>query len=750
MRFVLRNNSGASPAVRLAWLQAIGWTLVTGLLALRFQQVHGLRFSSGDDLLVHHYWLAGRIAEMADGFAVNGGRWYMALMVRIYGWVVSRQSEGFYVFLNLGSLVAGAAVPVLALRSRLPAGFLLLGAALLLGFLPVLRDTPPASFPFVYTIAFVPLGLAAAALLRHAERGGIGWLIAAAAGFAAALPWYETVTLLGAIYIAAIVLIGFCTLPERAARRRLAFGALLLFVVLLAYVASYLLFRAAHPTQYPGTSMLLAEPENILQTAWVYTASASPLARLFDPMRLSLYDQLGGILGNAWVALDWRETLRAMLAGDVFFATAVGIATGVALLRLRRTGDLRVLALLLIASLGMLLASNALPALSGQYQSWVIGGHQNWTGTIFSFFAGVLALAALLAALRIVVPDGPAATLFAVLVGGAATILAGAAAVQTRVSLEHMHRYSAPWLALRTTAACEPFRADLESRALVAPGLFRYHYLQSAAEGDGNGRYWSLVLQQAIRRPVEVVRLLPDADQRPRLEFEYRVGVTGALEFAAWRQDAQADVKLLLPRYFYGVVQYRRNGQGEAVVAEPSVKSPPCRSGYVLTLPGPVELGSIIASASAPSHIEPAHYVLGQHVSMAGTTRSEFLVEGWSFAEPAGVWSTDQVSRLRMQLDRVPRNEVQLVLAGNAYLNQKIPARSFDVSVNGIVAGQLHYAEGTVEQSVPIVPGMIGADRMLNIEIRPREIASPQDVGIGDGRRLGLFLQGFRLQLPKR
>jgi len=123
---------------------------------------------------------------------------------------------------------------------------------------------------------------------------------------------------------------------------------------------------------------------------------------------------------------------------------------------------------------------------------------------------------------------------------------------------------------------------------------------------------------------------------------------------------------------------------------------------------------------------------------------------GWSGAEKWGTWSDGDSALLLLALSSTPKNDLELLIDGHAFLTDKHPSQEVDVLVNGHHVDTLKYDLQT-NSGVRVVkmPKALALEKngQLLIRFNFKNPISPAELGLGtDARRLGLGIVSLELR----
>jgi hypothetical protein len=123
---------------------------------------------------------------------------------------------------------------------------------------------------------------------------------------------------------------------------------------------------------------------------------------------------------------------------------------------------------------------------------------------------------------------------------------------------------------------------------------------------------------------------------------------------------------------------------------------------------------------------------------------------GWAAAEKWGTWSDGDSALLLLALSSTPKNDLELLIHGHAFLTHKHPSQEVDVLVNGHYLDTLVYdllSNGGVR--VVKIPKALALEKngQLLIKFNFRNPISPAELGLSaDARRLGLGIVSLELR----
>jgi hypothetical protein len=470
-----------------------GGIIAVVLLIAAFPLVHA-GFATPDDFVYSRWAHSEKRWEYAWDAASAMGRFQMPFHIALNLVPYAPGNELFLKTLQIGGLVVTLLLfghTVARLADDVDDGLLavLLGAALLPN---MWEHFPYAAYPFVFAFGASVLMLALLAFRRDLDGAPRRFRLASALLFLVAALTYESFL----VYCVVFVLLAWQRKAKDGPRAVLGACAPILATVLL-YVMVYLAWRAANPSTYSGSQLVLDAP-SLLRAArvvWQFAVAALPgyVFTHFDAIHYRFAASpegfgrgVGALLTNARV--EW--VIKALL-----------VAFGVYLLQSDRGAAPRRRRLAGPALLGVLLfLIPALPlALTPKYQQWVAEGTPAYLVTFFSYFGVIVVLTALAAYLG----TSPSGRRPRRAVTVATAIAAALLGVVTDYGNQAMHRSQAlngqRWTMFRALMASEDFEQVQPGSRLLLSGLTTSLVL------GGYGPYvWQAWVQQQTGKAVTV------------------------------------------------------------------------------------------------------------------------------------------------------------------------------------------------------------------------------------------------------
>lgn len=130
--------------------------------------------------------------------------------------------------------------------------------------------------------------------------------------------------------------------------------------------------------------------------------------------------------------------------------------------------------------------------------------------------------------------------------------------------------------------------------------------------------------------------------------------------------------------------------------------------------------------------------------------RRDFIWQGWSGPEAWGTWSDGNRSSVLLDLSTAPKNDLELLIEGHAFLAEKHPTQEIDVVVNKHLLATLMYDQrsngGVRTVKIPKFLASENDGRLL-IYFNIKNPKSPAELGTsGDSRRLGLGIVSLEVK----
>jgi hypothetical protein len=161
-------------------------------------------------------------------------------------------------------------------------------------------------------------------------------------------------------------------------------------------------------------------------------------------------------------------------------------------------------------------------------------------------------------------------------------------------------------------------------------------------------------------------------------------------------------------------------------------------------------IGAIASISFGSNH--DFEYTMGRISFTSNGTGQKYAFYGWSDPEPGGTWSDGDTSLVFIDLanPRSLKNDVELLIEGNAFLTGKHPSQEIDILVNKHHIAKLKYdqqSNGEVRTvKIPKRLALESNGRLL-IRFNYKNPQSPEELGLSDdARRLGLSIVSLQLK----
>ncbi len=454
--------------------------------------------STSDDLVYEEAVNSGRLLAFAGELARGAGRFHHYLHVGLTGatYLLDAAQARRALALSVFLAAMGSFVFVAARAAGRPEAGLLAALAGVAFYQDNWHHNILTAYPLVFDSGLLCLAWAGYCLWRHARSLRPGWLAAANILCFAAFCHFEAFVCFVPL-LWAVVWLSRQDAPRAARLRTMAAASLSLPL----YVAIYLGYRLAHPSEYAGNAVALADPAVILKTVVAYSRSALPLGAF--PLNIEYLNRFP-IVGRELV-LTFGQHLGVLAANVADLPPtwpALGLlAGGVTGAVLWRAPRLRFRPIAALASVYAVFCPNFLIALSPKYQEPAATGLAWYVTSTFSFYGVCLCLAgaALWTAGRLSERPGLRRGL-AVGLGLVAGLTALVNASVNASVLESKIAAGARWKAARLLARSPALAQVPDGGLIVAPDLF------AAVNVELTGpTYWDAFFARHAGRRVHVV-----------------------------------------------------------------------------------------------------------------------------------------------------------------------------------------------------------------------------------------------------
>jgi hypothetical protein len=135
---------------------------------------------------------------------------------------------------------------------------------------------------------------------------------------------------------------------------------------------------------------------------------------------------------------------------------------------------------------------------------------------------------------------------------------------------------------------------------------------------------------------------------------------------------------------------------------------------------------------------------------MSNGSGRKYWLYGWSSPEPWGTWSDGNTALVLLALSCTPKNDLELLIDGHAFLAGKHPSQEVDILVNGHHVAILKYdLQSNSGVSVIMIPKALALEKngQLMIEFNIKNPISPAELGLSnDSRKVGLGIVSLELR----
>jgi len=175
--------------------------------------------------------------------------------------------------------------------------------------------------------------------------------------------------------------------------------------------------------------------------------------------------------------------------------------------------------------------------------------------------------------------------------------------------------------------------------------------------------------------------------------------------------------------------------------------------GFRIIAPNLRDCRTCNTSALASISVERSHdfdYKMERISFTSNGTGQKYQFYGWSAPEKWGTWSDGDTAFLFLCLSSLPKNDLELLIEGHAFLTDKHPFQEVDILVNGHHVATLKYDQQSNE-GLRVVklpkPLALGKNGQLLIRFNFKNPKSPIELGLSsDARRLGLGIVSLELK----
>ncbi len=116
--------------------------------------------------------------------------------------------------------------------------------------------------------------------------------------------------------------------------------------------------------------------------------------------------------------------------------------------------------------------------------------------------------------------------------------------------------------------------------------------------------------------------------------------------------------------------------------------------GFRIIAPNLKDCRNCNKEAIASISVESSHnldYTIERIFFTSNGNGQKYQLNGWASPEPWGTWSEGDTALLRLELSNTPKNDVELLIEGHAYLADKHTSQEIDILVNKQYVATLKY-----------------------------------------------------------
>ncbi len=176
--------------------------------------------------------------------------------------------------------------------------------------------------------------------------------------------------------------------------------------------------------------------------------------------------------------------------------------------------------------------------------------------------------------------------------------------------------------------------------------------------------------------------------------------------------------------------------------------------GYRIIAPKLRDCKTCNVSAIASSPVRDSHrldYKMERLSFKLNGNGQKYQVYGWSEAEEWGTWSDGDASAILLPLSITPKNDLDLLLDGHAFIGDKHPSQEVGILVNGHYLATLTYDQQSNDgMRVVKIPRSLVLEKngqlLINFKIKNPKFAADLGFLSTDPRRLGLCIASLELK----
>lgn len=162
---------------------------------------------------------------------------------------------------------------------------------------------------------------------------------------------------------------------------------------------------------------------------------------------------------------------------------------------------------------------------------------------------------------------------------------------------------------------------------------------------------------------------------------------------------------------------------------------------------------AIRAGTLTRSPVPAPALALGQRIAFGDASSAPYLLDDWSYPEPGGRWTDGEIPTVYFHLAQPLGAGATLKLRAAAALCGARVREDIDVRLQGRTIGALHFDASSNSldaiRELPIPKRDAPAGEITLLELRPRDVRSPRELGCNeDPRRLAITVKDLWLESP--
>lgn len=741
---------------------AISFLALLTILAQRLKDFTGVRYLTADDI-------GWSIIPKAQAFhlgmksAIYQGRIFHILVMPVYDYVISLNSQPCYDALNLGAFVTAFALVLKVIRDFTDITLACLFAVFFWAFLPQLwNHVPPGSYPVYPFLPITAFCISILFLQRYAKQQNGLLLVATLLFYFFSLFASESLLLIFPPLITYLAWILY-------SRHHLASGMLSrvwggIFGVSLLYASIYLTWRLYYPTSYSGVQLGPISLYAIAHTVWQYAIGSIIFYYMFhNHYYIQYFDTISDKTYTMFGAYHFRDILASLTLPSLGVAILSGVLAGWIAYKASKCLPARALVATLLVGLLLSALSPMLYGLTGKYTDWVLQGSVAYFGSRYAYFGLTLVLASM-AVLTLNFSRWRFLTIVLISFIGFATA-AGSATTSFfngRVAAT-MRLQKGKWDMMNTVLNYPPFADHLLNRTILAPRLWDYVWGARILEDD----YWTRFSQLYHGERIFFLREAQASQEHDfNAYFDYRLGRTGEFLGALFVDDLtgkRTDSVLLMTENSHETTVSFNDADGnhtQVIESSPGQKDSNDRykvsrlsgdqieiSSIMLTEPSVIPLPD--ADGKIPLDSQWADSVL-RHKTFAldfgyDDNRALPQLEGFCDPEDWGRWSCQQDVKIHFELQNLRVKPLYIKLVFRAFVAKNHNNQTFEFYLNGHLLKKGVYSNFSHNAEVFDITNLIKRDNTLLVRVP--DAVTPQSINFNNDPRLlgiGMIKMEFR------